>query len=114
MKKIIRMGILLISSIVYSKVGINTQYPTSTLTVNGSFAADYKIVTANTVLGVTDYYVAYNGSNDGKITLPAAISGTDNFKGRTYHIKMSKLEVINVYKIPKTTLYKWISKYSDS
>ncbi|MEG0926250.1 transposase [Chryseobacterium sp.] len=27
--------------------------------------------------------------------------------------KMSKLEVINTYKIPKTTLYKWISKYSN-
>lgn len=28
--------------------------------------------------------------------------------------KMSKLEVINGYKIPKTTLYKWINKYPDS
>lgn len=27
--------------------------------------------------------------------------------------EMSKLEVIEHYKIPKTTLYKWISKYKD-
>lgn len=27
--------------------------------------------------------------------------------------KQTKLEIINNYKIPKTTLYKWIAKYSD-
>lgn len=27
--------------------------------------------------------------------------------------KQTKLEIINNYKIPKTTLYKWIAKYTD-
>lgn len=67
--------------------GINTKDPGSILTVNGSFAADYKIVTQNTTLGISDYYVAYNGNSAGEIKLPVLINGSGNYKGRIYGIK---------------------------
>ncbi|MEN0083092.1 MAG: hypothetical protein AAGC51_16625, partial [Flavobacterium lindanitolerans] len=39
--------------------GINTKNPGSRLTINGSFAGDYKIVTdQNTVLDDSDFYIA--------------------------------------------------------
>lgn len=92
MLKFIRYFVLLLTLTMVTKsfaqnTGLGTKNPANTLTVDGSFAADYKIVTANTTLGVTDYYTAYNANRDGIITLPAAISGTGNFKGRIYTIK---------------------------
>lgn len=77
-------------------VGMNTKTPSSRLTVNGSFATDYKIVTANTTLGIADYYTAYNGSSNGTITLPAAIAGAGNFKGRIYCIKNTSSMALTV------------------
>lgn len=68
-------------------VGINTTTPASTLTVNGSFAAAYRVVSAGTTIGLNDFYVAYNGAADGTLTLPAAVAGSGNFAGRTYHFK---------------------------
>ncbi|WP_326984783.1 tail fiber domain-containing protein [Chryseobacterium sp. MYb264] len=35
----------------------------------------------------TDYYVSYNGTANSTFTLPAAITGVGNFKGRLYTIK---------------------------
>lgn len=68
--------------------GIGMKTPGSTLTVNGSFAATYKNINAATyVLLVSDYYLAWNGSSTGTVTLPAAKSGAGNFSGRVYHIK---------------------------
>jgi hypothetical protein len=68
--------------------GINTKNPGSRLTINGSFAGDYKIVTdQNTVLDDSDFYIAFNGIGRGTILLPKAISGPGNFKGRIYGIK---------------------------
>ena len=68
--------------------GVGTTTPGSKLTVNGSFAATYKNITATTyTLLASDYYLAWNGSAAGTITLPAAISGSGNFSGRIYHIK---------------------------
>ncbi|WP_343624615.1 hypothetical protein [Flavobacterium lindanitolerans] len=81
-------SLLLCSNTMMSQnTGINTKNPGSILTVNGSFAADYKIVTQNTTLGISDYYVAYNGNSSGEITLPALINGSGNYKGRIYGIK---------------------------
>nr|WP_315026449.1 hypothetical protein [uncultured Chryseobacterium sp.] len=68
-------------------VGINTPNPGSNLTVNGSFAATYKVVYASGAVGANDYYIAYNGPTTGTLTLPAAINGAGNFAGRTYHFK---------------------------
>lgn len=65
--------------------GINTKDSGSNLTVNGSFATNYKIVTGDYNMDVLDYYIAYNGSANGTISLPSALSG--NYKGRIYSIK---------------------------
>jgi len=88
---IILTGFFLTCSCLYaqtSNTGIGTYTPGSKLTVNGSFAAAYKNVTATTYsLLTSDYYLAWNGSSAGTVTLPAAISGSGNFSGRVYHIK---------------------------
>ncbi|OJX48830.1 MAG: hypothetical protein BGO88_00030 [Flavobacterium sp. 38-13] len=67
--------------------GINTKNPGSRLTVNGSFAGDYKIVSGDVTLDDSDFYIAFNGIGRGTILLPKAISGPGNFKGRIYGIK---------------------------
>lgn len=98
-KQFLGLAMLLIggvTQVLAQNTGINTKDPGSNLTVNGSFAANYKIVTASTTLGITDNFVAYNGSADGTITLPVAISGTGNFKGRTYNIKNTGNAVLTV------------------
>lgn len=68
-------------------VGINTTNPTSTLSVNGSFGAVYRTISASTSIGSDDFYVAYDGAVNGTITLPVAIAGSGNFAGRMYHFK---------------------------
>jgi hypothetical protein len=84
-------GFLLICNSPYAQTGntgIGTYTPGSKLTVNGSFAAAYNNINATTyTLLTSDYYVAWNGSSAGTITLPAAIAGSGNFSGRVYHIK---------------------------
>jgi hypothetical protein len=65
--------------------GINTKNPGSRLTVNGSVAGDYKIITGSAALGFSDYYTAYNGSTEGMFHLPPA--GWGALKGRIYSIK---------------------------
>lgn len=67
--------------------GIGTTTPGSKLTVNGSFAGPYTTVTTGGTVGANDFYIAYNGSSNGTLTLPAAISGAGNFLGRMYHFK---------------------------
>lgn len=79
---------LMFSCIMYSQVGISTSAPGSSLDVNGSLAAKYNaITTASYAMTASDYYVSYNGTSNAAITLPAAISGVGNFKGRLYTIK---------------------------
>lgn len=69
-------------------MGVNTTEPGSTLTSAGSFAANYKEVTAGYTMVGTDHFVSYNGGGAGTITLPpAAAVGSGNFKGRIYTIK---------------------------
>lgn len=93
MKRNLIFPVLLItfnSILMYSQtgnVGINTITPGSNLTVNGSFAAAYRSVTASGTVNAHDYYLAYNGSSNGILTLPSAINGSGNFMGRTYHFK---------------------------
>lgn len=82
--------VMLNSMFAYSQtgnIGINTPDPGSQLTVNGSFAATYRSVSASGSVGTNDYYVAYSGNSNGTLTLPSAISGAGNFIGRTYHFK---------------------------
>jgi hypothetical protein len=88
---IILTGFFLAFSSLYAQTdntGIGTRAPGSTLTVNGSLAATYKNITAATyTLQASDYYLAWNGSSAGTVTLSAAVSGSGNFSGRVYHIK---------------------------
>lgn len=68
-------------------VGIGTSVPGSKLTVNGSFAAAYENITANTYnIGENDFYVSWTGTADGILTLPDSTTGMDR-KGRVYYIK---------------------------
>ncbi|MDC8103573.1 hypothetical protein ACNFU2_01705 [Chryseobacterium sp. PTM-20240506] len=87
------------STLSYSQtgnVGINTTTPGSTLTVNGSFAATYRSVTASGNVAPTDYYLAYSSNTNGTLTLPAAITGSGNFAGRTYHFKNTGTAVLSI------------------
>lgn len=69
-------------------VGVGTASPGSKLTVNGSLAASYRSETSTSgAIGANDYYVVWNGAANGTLTLPAAITGAGNFKGRLYFIK---------------------------
>lgn len=77
-------------------VGINTVTPGSNLTVNGSFAATYRTVSTSGAVGSNDYYLAYDGGTNGTLTLPAAISGTGNFLGRTYHFKNTGTATLSI------------------
>ncbi|ASK28857.1 hypothetical protein CEY12_01480 [Chryseobacterium sp. T16E-39] len=90
---------LFVSTITFAQtgnVGINTTNPGSTLTVNGSFAATYRSVTTNGNVAPTDYYLAYNGNTSGTLILPAAISGSGNFMGRTYHFKNTGTAALSI------------------
>ena len=81
-------------------VGINTFIPGSTLEINGSLAAQYRLVTTNYNMSITDYYVAYNGSSAGTITLPAAIAAypaAGHIKGRVYYIKNTGTSTVSVF-----------------
>jgi hypothetical protein len=67
--------------------GIGTSTPGSKLTVNGSFAAAYTSITATTyTAGENDFYIVWNGTAAGTITLPASTSGPDR-TGRLYYFK---------------------------
>lgn len=68
-------------------VGVGTTTPGSKLTVNGSFAAAFRTVTATTFAAdENDYYITWNGTAAGTVTLPASTSGTDR-TGRLYYVK---------------------------
>lgn len=94
--KFILLTLLCFVFLSQAQVGIGTVNPGSTLTINGSLAVNYKIVTTNTILDITDYYVAYNSTSNGTITLPSAISGNGNFRGRIYSIKNTGTAVLTI------------------
>jgi hypothetical protein len=92
MKKLITMMLLLMVSIgiIHAQTGntgLGTSTPGSKLTVNGSFAAGYTAITATTyTAGENDFYIVWNGTANGTISLPASTSGADR-TGRLYFIK---------------------------
>ncbi|WP_336702939.1 tail fiber domain-containing protein [Chryseobacterium indologenes] len=78
-------------------VGINTAQPGSTLDVNGSLAAKYSAVTsAAYTMTSADFHISYNGTTNAAFTLPTAISGTGNFKGRMYTIRNNTAFTITI------------------
>lgn len=82
---------LFISTVTFAQtgnVGINTVTPGSTIDINGSVAASYRAVSATSYnLTATDFHVSYNGTANAVFSLPPAINGVGNFKGRIYTIK---------------------------
>lgn len=67
--------------------GVGVANPGSKLTVNGSFAASYKTVTATTyTVGENDFYIVWNGTAAGTLTL-LATSATPDRTGRLYFCK---------------------------
>jgi len=84
-------------SFAQTNTGVGTITPGSKLTVNGSFAATYRIESGSSAnIGPNDFYVAYNGLANGTLTLPTAISGAGNFLGRVYHIKNTSTSSLSV------------------
>lgn len=77
-------------------IGINTSNPGSKLTVNGSFAATYKTTGTSGSVDADDYYIAYSGNSNGTLTLPAAVTGSGNFIGRTYHFKNTGTATLSI------------------
>ncbi|WP_267402721.1 MULTISPECIES: hypothetical protein [unclassified Chryseobacterium] len=60
-------------------------------------AAKYNSVTAASyAMTTSDFYVSYNGTANASMTLPAAISGAGNFKGRLYTIKNNTSFMVTV------------------
>lgn len=88
MKKVFLLSILFVFDFYNSQVGINTNTPNSTLTVDGSLEANYREITASSyTLAGTDYYVTYNGTSNTTFTLPVIGTGTSSFTGRIYKVK---------------------------
>lgn len=86
-------------TVMYSQtgnIGINTSDPGSKLTVNGSFAATYKTTATSGPVDANDYYIAYSGNSNGTLTLPAAVTGSGNFIGRTYHFKNTGTATLSI------------------
>ncbi|WP_426477771.1 hypothetical protein ACP3T3_21665 [Chryseobacterium sp. CBSDS_008] len=102
MKKLLIGFLFLLSYCLQAQVGnvgINTMIPGSTLEINGSLSAQYRLTSANYNMSITDYYVAYNGSAAGTITLPAAVAAypaQGNIKGRVYYIKNTGTSTVAV------------------
>lgn len=82
--------------------GINTPTPASTIDFRGSFAGQYNnagssatasgngsttITAASYSISATDYVMVYSGTVNTTFTLPAAVSGIGNYRGRQYYIK---------------------------
>lgn len=86
--KLYFLALFSMSLSLHAQVGIMTTNPNSTLTVNGSFAADYKEITSPSyAISATDHYLTYNGTINSIFTLPTIGTGINSFKGRIYKVK---------------------------
>ena len=93
----VAVALLSYSAVSAQTVGINTAQPGSTLDVNGSLAAKYTAVTSATyAMTSSDFHISYNGTANAAFTLPAALAGTGNFRGRMYTIKNNTAFTVSV------------------
>jgi len=85
--------------------GVNTPNPGSTLDINGSLAAQYKTVSAATYTMLSsDFYVAYTGTANSTFTLPTAVTGLGNFKGRMYTVKNNTAFTVTINPVTPETI----------
>ncbi|EHQ44255.1 hypothetical protein [Myroides odoratus] len=100
MKKLLLLSLCILQGYTYAQIGVNTSDITSTLTVNGSFSANYKeISSSNYQIAEDDYNLAFNGEGSGEAVfmLPKTETDKKKFIGRTYHIKnVSKNATVKV------------------
>jgi len=75
--------LLATSATVNAQVGIGTNAPSSTLDVRGSLSTSFRSFNTSTALNDTDYAVAYTGTTNATITLPAPAT----CPGRMYVVK---------------------------
>lgn len=90
MKSIFFLITITLSSILFAQIGVNTNLPGSTLTINGSIAGTYKTAATSIILGKEDFYMSFTGSTPSTFTLPAATAASPaegNILGRIYCIK---------------------------
>lgn len=84
------MAAFLFAAVMKAQVGVNTQTPSSTLDVNGSFEGAYTSIAGNYTLTNKDYQVSFTGTADAVLTLPpkSTTDGSVNdFRGRKYYVK---------------------------
>ncbi|WP_353103468.1 hypothetical protein [Myroides odoratus] len=88
MKKKVLIIFMSACSLGYAQLGVNTTEITSTLTVQGSIAANYREITnATYAIQKDDYNISYRGnSGEGVFYLPSIEGSGDSF-GRMYNIK---------------------------
>lgn len=63
-------------------VGVGTQSPNSTLSVNGSITYAYRVVTGNITISATDHVIVYTSNGSHTWTMPAA----NTCAGRVYRL----------------------------
>lgn len=88
--KLIRLMLVMTSIGYFGQVGINTANPTSTLSVNGSFASSYsESNSTNYTIGATQHVISCTstGSTSPLWTLPVLGTGAGNIGGREYFIR---------------------------
>ncbi|WP_128331268.1 hypothetical protein [Apibacter sp. HY039] len=87
MKKSFLLLLIVLFQFSFCQVGINTDTPNSTLSINGSLQAGYKEISGSYNLTSTDYYITYNGTSEATVILPVVQTGNTSFTGRIYKIK---------------------------
>jgi len=84
MKKI--FAIFIFSNFIFGQVGINTDNPSSTLTLNGSYAGNFRVISNNTTLGNNDQFINVVANAVVTVTLPNT-NIEPSIRGRIYTIK---------------------------
>src|SRR5258706_6850580 len=92
MKKLIVIGMFVLSVYTQAQVGIGTTSPNSTLDVRGSFSAPVTIFSANTTAGASDNFLVFTGSSATTLTLPTAVS----IGGRIYLVKKASSATLTI------------------
>lgn len=80
------LAIILFSNLCFSQVGINTDNPNSTLSVNGSYSGSFRSISTNTTLTENDQFINVVTNSVITVTLPNT-NVEPTIRGRIYTIK---------------------------